>query len=1312
MLTAEAAPYSHTRETCLHEVFEAQVARTPSAVAVACGGRTLTYAELDRHANLLARWLRDRGAGPGSFVALYFERSQAPIVAILACLKAGAAYVPIDPSYPGERIAHIVEELGVLVCLTDSTLGAAAAQHFTTIPVVDIESRWHEMLPGSYAPIRRDESGVRGSDLAYVIYTSGTTGKPKGVMAEHRHVTQYVEAFNEACATGPYDRVHQGFSLSFDGSVEEIWMAFSNGSTLVVPTRDVPKFGADLGRYLAENNITYLSTVPTLLTTLPDDVPCLRTIVLSGEVCPPELVNRWARPGLRLLNVYGPTEATVNTTVAECRPGRPVTIGRPLRGYDLHVVDDNLRPVPHGATGELLVSGPTLARGYAARPDLTAERFLNVPGLGRCYRTGDLVNWSDEGELLFHGRMDTQVKIRGYRIELSEIESVLQDHPWVRASAVRVVERNGLPQLAAYICIDPPRGRQHHDLDRDDVLELLKSRVPAYMIPSHLDVIEELPRTASGKLDRGRLPRPRVPLVRSGGQGAAPSTPLEREIAQVWVEQFGVDAVSIDDDFFTDLGGHSLVAAQMVTKLRSRLDRPVTLRDAYEHPTVRALATYLSSTVSVAPAGAAPADPRPARVGPLGRVLGASLQAISLPVLGLIPALPVVVMFLAVRGWVLGTVSVATLATYWIVVMLGTWPVMLTISIAAKWILVGRYKPGRHRLWGFYYCKWWLCGQLKSLSGAGFLAGTPALPLYFRLMGAKVGKRCTLDTVQVGAWDLISIGDDTSIGADTQLLGHRVEDGWLKLGRVDIGSGCFVGIHSAFGLDVTMGDGATMDDQSMLPDGGRLEPNRSYQGSPCRPAPVELHEPAQPASTARRFAFGLAHFVGADLLGLIGVLPAVGVLVTLWLAYVAGGLVWLFAAAAAWVPLGTVTSCLYLAGLRRLILPRLKPGTYRVESMTYLRKWLSDGIMAASRALLLPVYTTLYLPSWLRLMGAKIGPRAELSTVWSLAPELVDIGPESFFADGSIVGGRRTYGGRCQVSANRVGARSFVGNGAILPVGHSLGDGCLLGVQSVTPAAAREPLHQAEFLGSPAFRLAHRPKNGDFDLSQTYQPTAKLYAQRAVVDALRILIPGYLGLAALVGWVFVMIIVAPYGGLAVLAASPLTGLAIGSILAVVVAILKKVVMGTFKPEIKPLWSLYVWLNEMVNGAYESVTAPFLASLMGTPFAAPFLRLMGCRIGKRVFLGTTLFSEWDLVEVGDDVALNHGVVIQNHLFEDRVFKSSHLKIGAGASVGNMTVILYDSVIEPGSVVGTLSLLMKGETLAAGTRWQGIPTAPAP
>jgi non-ribosomal peptide synthetase-like protein len=262
----------------------------------------------------------------------------------------------------------------------------------------------------------------------------------------------------------------------------------------------------------------------------------------------------------------------------------------------------------------------------------------------------------------------------------------------------------------------------------------------------------------------------------------------------------------------------------------------------------------------------------------------------------------------------------------------------------------------------------------------------------------------------------------------------------------------------------------------------------------------------------------------------------------------------------------------------------------------------------------------------------------------------------------------------------------------------------------VTPAAAAEGVDNAEWLGSPAFRLAHRPKVGNFSAAETYQPTRKLYAQRAVVDGLRILIPGYLGLSALVGWVLGLLVAGRWGPAAVVVAAPVAALATGLVVVVVVAILKKLVMRTFKPEIKPLWSMYVWLNEMVNGAYESVTAPFLAPFLGTPFVAPILRLMGVEIGRRVYLATTLFSEWDLVHIGDDVALNHGVVIQNHLFEDRVFKSSHLTIGSDVSVGNMTVILYDSVIEPGSVVGPLSLLMKGETLAADTRWLGIPTAP--
>jgi non-ribosomal peptide synthetase-like protein len=310
------------------------------------------------------------------------------------------------------------------------------------------------------------------------------------------------------------------------------------------------------------------------------------------------------------------------------------------------------------------------------------------------------------------------------------------------------------------------------------------------------------------------------------------------------------------------------------------------------------------------------------------------------------------------------------------------------------------------------------------------------------------------------------------------------------------------------------------------------------------------------------------------------------------------------------------------------------------------------------------------------------------------------VGSESFFADGSIIGGRRTHRGEFQVSMNRVGRRSFVGNSAVLPVGTSLGDGCLLGVQSTPPVDTPHVPDGSEWLGSPPFPLRHRPKVGNFDDTVTYKPTRRLYLQRAAVDAARILIPGYLGLAVLVVLTLVEYRVwHDLGPAAALGVAPIAAFALALCAAGAVAGLKKLVMGTYRPEIKPLWSPYVWLNEMVNGAYESVVSPVLVALLGTPFAAPLLRLMGCRIGRHTYIATTLMSEFDLVEIGDYAALNQGAVIQNHLFEDRVFKSSSLTIGPEASIGNMTVVLYDTVVEQGVVIGPLSLLMKGE---------GIPT----
>lgn len=1305
---------------CLHEVFEAQVEKAPDATALHCGDCSFTYAELDRKANQLAHRLRQLGAGPGQFVAIYFERSELPIIAILACLKSGVAYVPVDPSYPSDRIEHIIEESGLLFCLTERTLSLQATAFFAGTKLVVLDEEWPKIGSLSSARLHRKESGVLPQDLAYVIYTSGTTGRPKGVMAEHCHVTRFVEAFNEVCATRPLDRVYQGFSLSFDGSVEEMWMAFSNGSTLVVPARNAPRFSNELAGYLTELDITYFSTIPTLLSTMTDGIPTLRTLVLSGEVCSPKLVDRWSRPGLRILNVYGPTEATVNTTVATCLPGRPVTIGRPLRGYGIHIVDENLHPVPSGVKGELLISGETLARGYLKQPELTRERFLiasdrDKEGTKRCYRTGDLVRWNEQGELEFFGRIDSQVKIRGYRVELAEIESILLSHPQIQSASVRLFEREGLQELAAYVVL----GQQAAVLDRNELLSLLESRVPPYMIPGYLDIVAELPRTTSGKVDRKQLPVPLHPLVRTSKTFIPPKSELECMIADVWVEILGVPAISAEDDFFLDLGGHSLVAAHMVTRLRERISHPVTIRDAYQFSTIRQLARHVEATAARSEETArlaarnkeGKASSRTAfeSTPRLSRVTTWTLQALSMYVISGIVMIPLALLFLLGLGWVLGTVSMEHLIGLSVLLVLLIWPTLLAFSIGAKWVLIGRYKPGEYKLWSLYYWRWWLVNRIAGLSGAAALSGTPLLPLYYRLMGARVGTRCTLDTVHCSAWDLIAIGDDTSIGAGTQILGYRVEHGILRLGHINIGSRCFIGIHSALGLDVQMGNDSSLDDQSLLPDLEVIPAGEGRRGSPAQRAKVHLPAGSTPQPRWRRAVFALAHLAAIEVMEIIMFLPAFLLLYLYWFVFSQTDLLMDVLGMIASVPVIVILYCVFIAGLKRLILSRIKPGTYRVLSLIYLRKWLSDGLMTFSRVLLLPVYTTLYLPPLLRLMGTKIGPRAEISTVWSFAPELIDVGAESFFADGSIIGGRRCHRGYVEVAVNRIGYRSFVGNSAILPTGQSLGDNCLLGVQSIPPPENPCVPNGTEWLGSPSFALTYRAKVGNFDKSVTFKPTSRLYIQRAVIDSLRILIPIYLTLSALtIISITLFLLYQSVGTGVMIATAPIVGFTVGLGTVLAVAGLKKAVMGTYKPEIKPLWSMYVWLNEMVNGAYESVAAPVIAPLLGTPFVAPFLRLMGCRIGRHTYIETTLFSEFDLVEIGDYAALNHGVVIQNHLFEDRVFKSSSLQIGDEASIGNMSVILYDTKIERGAFVGPLSLLMKGETLRQDTQWHGIPT----
>ena len=1298
---------------CLHELFEGNVDQRPEALALICGGESLSYRELDIRANRLAHLLRLHGAGPGKFIGIYLERSVHPIVAILACLKAGAAYVPIDPAYPGERIRDILIESECILLITDFVLFARAAESYSGT-VLNLDTLSEEIFKQSPDRIPSSVSGVTPQDLCYVIYTSGTTGRPKGIMTEHRNVIKFVHAFNEVCATGHDDRVFQGFSLTFDGSVEEIWMAYSNGSVLVVPNRESPRFGNELGKYLSENGVTYFSTVPTLLSTITDGVATLKLLIVSGEICPPELVQRFVNPqknpGLRMLNVYGPTEATVNTTAAECIPGRPITIGRPLRGYGIQILDAEMRQVQAGEKGELFVGGETLARGYLKQPELSAQKFIQSPGDesgARLYRTGDLVRCNEEGELEFFGRIDSQVKIRGFRVELAEIESILIEHERIQSASIKLFEQNGIQELAAYIVAEG----NPETLDRADILTRLESRLPAYMIPGFLDVLEDLPRLTSGKVDRGRLPPPVSPLLRIAQEFIEAKTELEKKVAQVWATLFKLPKVSVEDDFFLNLGGHSLVAAQMITTLRQKTGKHVTVRDAYNHPTVRRLAAHLVSVPE--------RDSAAKSIRTKTRFLTTSMQAVSMYLLSSLSAIPVAMLFLMVYRWYQEVITGRRFIELFVCLTLLTGPALMALSIAAKWLIIGRYKPGKYPLWGAYFFRWWIVSRLQAFAGVGALGGTPLMAIYFRLMGAKVGKNCTLESGMCSIWDLVTIGEDTSIGADSQYTGYRVENGMLVIGRVDIGSRCFIGIHSALGLNVRMENDSSLDDQSLLPDNQIIAQGEGRRGSPAEKADLVLLSKdclakceIRERTRGRRILYGLIHLVALELMALVFIPPVIP-FIALWaVSFLKYGLMAGIGSLIATVPLSVLSTCLFIAGVKRLLLRKLKPGVYPVESLDYVHKWLSDGIMKMSRGVLLPLYTTIYFPSWLRLLGAKIGARAELSTVWNFSPELVEVGEESFFADGSIIGGKRLFRGRFEIAINRIGRRSFVGNSAILPVGASLGDGCLLGVQSIPPAGSPCTPDGTEWLGSPAFALPHRPKVGNFDASVTFRPTQLLYFQRGIIDALRILIPGYIGLSsAVLGLLTLFYTYINFGVVGIFVLAPVTGLALSLYATLLVVALKWLVMGRFKPVIRPLWSKYVWLNEMVNGAFESVMAPAIAPFMGTPFVAPLLRLMGCKIGKHTYIESILFSEFDLVDVGDYVALNAGSIIQTHLFEDRIMKSSHVKIDEGCSVGNMAVILYDSEMQKGAVLGPLSLLMKGETLTAGSRSHGIPTVQA-
>ena len=604
-------------DLCLHQLVEAQVERTPDRLAVVYQDETLTYRELNRKADQLARYLRASGVGPEVLVGICVERSIEMVVGLLGILKAGGAYVPLDPGYPRERLAFMLSDAQPPVLLTQQRLAPLLPEHGAKVCCLDAD--W----PAVVREGRDEGSATReatADNLAYVIYTSGSTGKPKGAMNTHRGICNRLLWMQDAYALGPDDRVLQKTPFSFDVSVWEFFWPLITGARLVVARPGGHLDSKYLVRLIAAQQITTLHFVPSMLQIFLDEpelhtCTALRRVICSGEALPLALQQRFFnRLDVELHNLYGPTEAAIDVTFWACQRHSEkalVPIGKPIANTQIYVLDGALQPTPIGAPGELHIGGVGVARGYLKRPELSAEKFIADPFSeepeARLYKTGDLARYLPDGNIEFLGRLDDQVKLRGFRIELSEIETVLRQHPEVHDAVVVTRDApSGHQQLVAYVVADKidcgaARERDAHAAATLSAAlrQFLLQKLPDYMVPAAFVALGAIPLTPNGKIDRRALPAPEIARLGAADACVAPRTPAEERLAPIWRRVLGLESISVDDNFF-ELGGHSLQAMQLLSQASAELQRDIPAHALFLHPTIADLAQALDAFPALA----------------------------------------------------------------------------------------------------------------------------------------------------------------------------------------------------------------------------------------------------------------------------------------------------------------------------------------------------------------------------------------------------------------------------------------------------------------------------------------------------------------------------------------------------------------------------------------------------------------------------------------------------------------------------------------------------------------------------------------
>ena len=1290
----------------LHEFFERAAAKHPAAIAIDVpkgidrpDRSTASYAELQGDARAIAAWL-------GGFVdrecvvAILLERDgAAPYAAQLGVLMAGAAYLGLEAAFPDEHLRYLLEDSGAVAVIGDCD---AIARVRRVAPSMERVLDFATLLGAAPATASGPPRWLTPSTLAYLVYTSGTTGRPKAVMIEHRSIANLVASDVDEFGLGPGDRIAQGSSPAYDSSVEETWLALAAGATIVPLDDATVRLGPDLVPWLRAERITVLCPPPTLLRTTgcPDPraaLPELRLIYAGGEALPQDLADVWSR-GRRFVNGYGPTECTVTVVRGDVRPGEPVAIGTAVHGNRTFVLDERLDDVADDESGELCITGIGLARGYLGRPELTAEKFVEHPRHGRIYRTGDRVRRDARGVLFYAGRIDAQVKLRGHRVELAEIEARLVECDGVREAACAVQDG---AFLVAFVVGDDPSNPP----DPARLGAALRARVPAHMVPAQFALLQALPTSVGGKLDRKRLP---AIAVVATPVGRAPGDDLEQAIAAAAAQVLRIPAVPVDGDFFA-LGGDSVRAATLVSILREEpLTAGLSVRDVYEARTVEGLAVRARASGHAANLGpvVAPTGTRPLLVTAaqtlwLALELTAGSALVWLLAFAVLPTLldwcaPWLLVLLLPLGFLVGRLTVGAFA--------------LAATVAIKRLLIGRYSAGRHAVWRGWYLRHWIVTRSAQWVPWGTLTGTELHALALRALGARIGARVHIHRgvdLTGGGWDLLEVGDDASLAQDVALGLVELDRGHVVTGPVRIGRGATLEVRAGVAAHGTVGDGACLTALSALPAHATIPAGERWEGVPARPAGSVA--PPAAVTHASRDLGPIAHTAAvlalrAILAGSAGLPFLVGIILLLavwgvdsgraqaWIEdpmLTPGGVSVLFGVLFVTAPLGLLLQALALRWG-----PRSRAGVMRRRSLAHVIVLLRTRAVEFASAWL---SGTLFWPLWLRIAGARIGARSEVSTIVDVLPEQIAIGQDSFLADGIYLGGPRIDRGTVTVGGVEIGRESFLGNHVVVHPGTSLPDRVLIGVCTVADAPRMRA--DSSWFGHPAFELPRR-EVVEVERRLTFEPGALRYANRVLWEAARFLIPIVPTLALLLWW--------DVAAASPLAAVPLVSLGVGLGLVGCVLAAKWLLLGRVRPGQHGLWSCWCSRWDFLYVLWGFVGRQALEHSSGTLWLGWYLRAMGVRIGKRVVLGPGFAQvvDPDMLAFEDDATID--THFQAHSFEDRVLKIDRVTIRTGATLMRDSVVLYGADIGAGCRVLPHSVVMKNEHLLPGRDHQGVPT----